>query len=88
MVAKSRNRHNVFPEQEPITSAVSDDHAPAPPSSIVAFAGMPAKPSANARAALAVIGAWRDMDWDQLADDLDRLRHESAPTSSIDLHDL
>lgn len=35
--------------------------------------------------ALAVIGAWSDLDWDALADDLDRLRHEQQPTPPIDL---
>lgn len=37
------------------------------------------------QAALAVIGAWSDLDWEELADDLDRIRHESKPTPPIDL---
>jgi hypothetical protein len=36
-------------------------------------------------AALATIGAWSDLDWDELADDLDRIRHESRPTPPIEL---
>lgn len=36
------------------------------------------------RAVLAVIGGWSDLDWDALAEDLDRLRHESPPTPPIE----
>lgn len=35
--------------------------------------------------ALALAGAWRHMDWDELADSLDRIRHESEPTPPIEL---
>ena len=34
--------------------------------------------------ALSVIGAWRDLDWEQALDELDRIRHESRPTPPID----
>jgi hypothetical protein len=47
-----------------------------------------AQPSPDALAALAVIGAWNDLDWDELAEDLDRIRHESPPTPPIDLDDV
>src|SRR5437660_467683 len=33
-------------------------------------------------------GAWKDLDWDEVADELDRIRHESKPTPPIDLDDL
>jgi hypothetical protein len=36
-------------------------------------------------AALAVIGAWSDLDWEEFSIDLDRIRHESRPTPPIDL---
>jgi hypothetical protein len=36
-------------------------------------------------AALSVIGAWSDMDFDETLDALDRIRHESKPTPPIDL---
>ena len=36
-------------------------------------------------AALAVVGAWRDLDWDEFSTALDRLRHESVPTPPIEL---
>jgi hypothetical protein len=36
-------------------------------------------------AALAVIGAWSDLDWDKLEQALDRIRHESRPTPPIEL---
>lgn len=52
------------------------------------FAGdVPAQPSSDAalRAALSVIGAWSDLDWDEFSADLDRIRHESRPTPPIDL---
>ena len=37
------------------------------------------------RAALAVIGAWSDLNWDEFSAELDRIRHESRPTPPIDL---
>ncbi len=48
----------------------------------------PAQPSADAQAALAAIGAWSDLEWDALAEDLDRIRHASPPTPPVDLDDL
>jgi hypothetical protein len=33
--------------------------------------------------ALAVIGAWSDLDWDETVAALDRIRHESKPTLPI-----
>jgi hypothetical protein len=33
--------------------------------------------------ALGVIGAWRDLDWDETVAALDRIRHESKPTPPI-----
>lgn len=40
---------------------------------------------ATVHAALSVIGAWSDLDWEDLSADLDRIRHESQPTPPIDL---
>lgn len=40
---------------------------------------------ANLQAALAVIGAWSDLDWDEFSADLDRIRHESRPSPPIEL---
>lgn len=37
------------------------------------------------QAALAVIGAWSDLDWEEFSVELDRIRHESRPTPPIDL---
>jgi hypothetical protein len=37
-----------------------------------------------AQNALNVFGAWSDLDWDEAARSLDRIRHESAPTPPID----
>jgi hypothetical protein len=37
------------------------------------------------QAALAVIGAWEDLDWEEFSTELDRIRHESRPTPPIDL---
>jgi hypothetical protein len=34
---------------------------------------------------LEVIGAWRDLDWDETVAALDRIRHESKPTLPIKL---
>jgi hypothetical protein len=38
--------------------------------------------------ALSAIGAWSDLDWDEMESELDRIRHESEPTPPIDLDDL
>jgi hypothetical protein len=35
--------------------------------------------------ALAVIGAWSDLDWEAMEQALDRIRHESIPTPPIEL---
>jgi hypothetical protein len=35
--------------------------------------------------ALAVIGAWSDLDWDETVAALDRIRHASKPTPPIKL---
>jgi hypothetical protein len=35
--------------------------------------------------ALAVIGAWSDLDWNETVAALDRIRHESEPTPPIKL---
>jgi hypothetical protein len=37
------------------------------------------------QAALSVIGAWRDLDWEEMVEALDRIRHESKPTPPIEL---
>lgn len=37
------------------------------------------------QAALGAIGAWSDLDWDQMEQGLDRIRHENPPTPPIDL---
>jgi hypothetical protein len=35
------------------------------------------------QAALALAGAWSDLDWDELAEALARIRHESQPTPPL-----
>ena len=37
------------------------------------------------QAALSAIGAWSDMDWEEMVEALDRMRHESKPTPPIEL---
>jgi len=34
--------------------------------------------------ALGVIGAWSDLDWEEMVEALDRIRHDSTPTPPID----
>jgi tRNA(fMet)-specific endonuclease VapC len=41
-------------------------------------------PGATERA-LALAGVWSDLDWDEMVEALDRIRHESKPTPPIDL---
>lgn len=40
---------------------------------------------ATLRAALGVIGAWEDLDWDEFSAELDRIRHDHPPTPPIEL---
>lgn len=40
---------------------------------------------ASVQRALSLLGAWSDLDWDEAAAELDRIRHESRPTPPIDL---
>jgi hypothetical protein len=35
--------------------------------------------------ALSLAGAWSHLDWDDMVDALDRIRHESKPTPPIEL---
>jgi len=35
--------------------------------------------------AIDLAGAWSDLDWDEMVDALDRIRHESKPTPPIEL---
>ena len=39
-------------------------------------------------AARRVAGAWADLDWEELAGELDRIRHATPPTPPIDSPDL
>jgi hypothetical protein len=38
---------------------------------------------AGTQAALGAIGAWSDLDWEEIETELDRIRHESRPTPPI-----
>lgn len=40
------------------------------------------------QAALGAIGAWSDLDFDEMLDALDRIRHESKPTPPLDLSEF
>ena len=44
-----------------------------------------ALPQGAIQAALDVIGAWSDLDWDEMEAALQRIRHESPPTPPIEL---
>jgi hypothetical protein len=44
-----------------------------------------ALPSGTKRDALSLAGAWRDLDWETMADALDRIRHESPPSAPLAL---
>jgi hypothetical protein len=47
--------------------------------------GLPEKTEAQWREeALSQVGAWSDLDWDQLEDGLEEIRHSSRPTPPID----
>lgn len=44
-----------------------------------------ARDSENIRRALSAIGSWSDLDFDEMLDALERIRHESTPTPPIEL---
>ncbi|MGH2561446.1 MAG: hypothetical protein ACRDJH_20470 [Thermomicrobiales bacterium] len=46
-----------------------------------ADAAVSAQTAARARA---LAGAWSDLDWDEAVEELDRIRHDSVPTTPID----
>lgn len=39
----------------------------------------------NIQLALSAIGSWSDLDFDEMLDALDQIRHQSKPTPPIDL---
>ena len=39
------------------------------------------------RKAMEAIGAWEDLDWEELSAELDRIRHANPPTPPIELDD-
>lgn len=43
-----------------------------------------AMPADTVDRVLALAGAWRDLDWDEMSGALDRIRHDSKPTPPID----
>lgn len=46
-------------------------------------------PPGTVEEALALAGAWSDLDWDDMVEALDRIHHDSKPTPPIvDLDDL
>ncbi len=48
-------------------------------------AALAARPRHVTEAALALAGAWRDLDWDEVEAALDRIRHESPPSRPLEL---
>jgi len=44
-----------------------------------------ARPSDALAAALGAIGSFSDLDWDDMVDSLDRIRHDSPPSPPVDL---
>ena len=44
-----------------------------------------AVPADSIQAALDLAGAWSDLDWDQMVNGLDRIRHETPPSAPLSL---
>jgi hypothetical protein len=81
-----RIRHGIAaPSSQPLVGVFLDDES----DEVAYFVDDAATPAADlspgARDALSVIGAWSDLDWDALTDELDRIRHASPPTPPVDL---
>jgi hypothetical protein len=47
-----------------------------------------ATPPQSVQRALSLLGAWRDLDWEEAVTELDRIRHASRPTPPIELPEL
>jgi hypothetical protein len=48
-------------------------------------AGADAAVGGAAHEALALVGAWSDLDWKEIEESLDRVRHESPPSPPIEV---
>jgi hypothetical protein len=74
------------PSHQPLISIPFEENGQAMvryfPSEEAADAALPA---GTTQKALSVIGAWSDLDWDEMIESLDRIRHESKPTPPIEL---
>lgn len=69
---------------QPLTAVLTEDGG----RQVVRYSTADHEPAGDAdarlKAALAVIGAWSDLDWDELSRDLDRIRHENPPTPPVE----
>lgn len=87
----SRRRHHhadrslALPADEPLTGVVIEGSGDRMVRYSSAGLDSAEESEANLQAALAVIGAWSDLDWDEFSADLDRIRHESRPSPPIEL---
>ena len=67
-------------EVEPLTTLITIRDG----REVTVSAGSDRENDATARNAVNVFGAWSDLDWDEAAVTLDRIRHENAPTPPVD----
>ena len=78
-------RSLIVPSDQPLVGVMADEGGR---QVVRYFADDQATPGTDEtlRAARAVIGAWEGLeDWDEVVEELDRIRHESTPTPPITL---
>lgn len=82
MAIERQVRSNVFTleDSEPLSTLITIQKG----HETTIAAGGDAESDEAARNALAVFGAWNDLDWDAAAEALDQIRHESSPTAPVD----
>jgi hypothetical protein len=86
-MAEQKQKHILtlsVPSHQPLISIPFEENGQAMvryfPSEEAADAALP---ESTTQAALNVIGAWGDLDWDEMIEALDRIRHESKPAPPI-----
>ena len=82
MTTRKHDRSNILvvDEAEPLSTLVTIKDG----REVVISASSDSDSDITAQNAMSVFGAWSDIDWDEAAAALDRIRHESAPTPPID----
>lgn len=82
---RERSRYLVLRQDEPLIFIPGDEYGEEVTYVFVGVDGADEHVSEkDMRRALAAIGSWSDLDWDDMVRELDQIRHASPPTPPID----